>query len=94
MDKYVSVEVLKNKNNRSTMKSEIKMKGLQEKTRAAAAPRKPKNGAVSSPLKAVEDMMKILFRSEEKSIGSEKKIDNLFSSPETERKGWYGLFVR
>jgi hypothetical protein len=24
--------------------------GLQEKTRAAAAPRKPKNGAVSSPL--------------------------------------------
>ena len=26
---------------------------LQEKTRAAAAPRKPKNGAVSSPLKAL-----------------------------------------
>jgi hypothetical protein len=24
--------------------------GVQEKTRAAAAPRKPKNGAVSSPL--------------------------------------------
>lgn len=28
------------------------MEGVQEKTRAAAAPRKPKNGAVSSPLKA------------------------------------------
>lgn len=30
---------------------------MQEKTRAAAAPRKPKNGAVSSPLKAEEDMI-------------------------------------
>jgi hypothetical protein len=34
-------------------KSEID-EDLQEKTRAAAAPRKPKKGAVSSPLKAVE----------------------------------------
>lgn len=31
--------------------------GLQEKTKAAAAPRKPKNGAVSSPLNEEEDMI-------------------------------------
>jgi len=32
------------------------LENLQEKTRAAAAPRKPKNGAVSSP-ENVEDMI-------------------------------------
>jgi hypothetical protein len=32
---------------------------LHEKTRAAAAPRKPKKGAVSSPLKEVEDIFSV-----------------------------------
>jgi hypothetical protein len=36
--------------------------GLQEKTRAAAAPRKPKNGAVSSPLNAEDIFSRIGLR--------------------------------
>lgn len=38
------------------MKHEMRSGNLHEKTRAAAAPRKPKKGAVSSPLN-VEDMI-------------------------------------
>jgi hypothetical protein len=34
-----------------------KIGSLQENTRAEAAPRKPKKGAVSSPLKVEEDMV-------------------------------------
>ena len=48
---------------------------LQEKTRAAAAPRKPKNGAVSSPLKVLDDIFPVKI---EGIIGSERGFFFLF----------------
>lgn len=50
--------------------AESKGLGLQEKTRAAAAPRKPKNGAVSSPLNTEDISSLIGLREFGKLIGN------------------------
>ena len=51
---------------------------LQEKTRAAAAPRKPKNGAVSSPLNGA-------IITETTSDGSDQRTE-IFRFPQRERE--------
>ena len=54
----ILTEILRKKQNRRSREAKLerKLTDLHEKTRAAAAPRNPKNGAVSSPLN-VEDII-------------------------------------
>ena len=59
---------------------------LQEKTRAAAAPRKPKNGAVSSPLNGA-------IITETTSDGSDQRTE-IFRFPQRERERERGSTLR
>lgn len=58
---------------------------LQEKTRAAAAPRKPKKGAVSSPLK-VEDIFSDRFGFLQRSDLERKLLFSSLEIPQSERE--------